>query len=418
MRKTNLKAAAYLVWMFLIMSCEGLEKVSHENLSNQTLGKLTKRGVTQHVNNLGEVLYALSEDRSWMTDDILNRLHQHAVKLSELNIKLPITSLEIEEEEGAVQYELVLESYFPRRFEDEHQLLSASGIHDFRMALDPDRFYWIKGRDEMTNGVPEIKVVSFLSKADDNSVLKEDFVFDKNKEALLNEPIFFIDLKETGSKDAYSAKTSGQAVAGTYICLAAFTLKYSQESGNEEIEIYESDGPDPYNNPYNSSTPWIMDGEQHMDALLRSRVFWDVNRVDHGIYGNPNDPNGWIALRNLSGGITYRLQVIEDDISIGTARFNSSNPSQGTQLRYETVSNYDMGSNSVISYILTAFQFLRTTDSNPDDIFVESGVMNINLSNLNERVSANGNGQYFDTDKSPGTDLAHCNYHLARLNTN
>lgn len=409
----------WLVSLFLIVgltSCDPDKMTTASPPSN--VGNLTKKSVMPYVNDLAAIMAELAKDRSWLTEDIIKKANKRAVRLDELNKKLPRTNLVLKENHEDVNYSLVLDLYVPDHLEKQGGL-SKEDFQKIRIALDPDQFYLPSNHREATSGIPSITALSYASPRAGEAV-EEAFRFHKNRDGDYDEPIFFLDLRDPGAYtnlapcEDCNPGGGGSGPSGTFICLAAYTLKFSQESGDEEIEIFESDGPDAYSHPFNYTTPWIMDGATRLDALQRARQFWDVNKVSHGRYGDPNNVNGWIAMKNLNTEIDFRLATVENDKQTGALRLEYGLSSGGTQLYSTTMDYYNIDANNVTTNVLSQFQYVYT-DEHPDDIHWSSGVRKINFNALTSRIV---NGSYFNTDSSPGTDLQHCDYYFGRLDVN
>lgn len=288
----------------------------------------------------------------------------------------------------------------------------------FRVALDPDCYYMPEEvenalENEIT-GLPAIEIPSFYYDGVSSEGALENFVVGVDEQ--YNEPVFLLNVADDES-NATLGKVSGNPeseISGTFLTLLGATLRYKWDEGNEEFEVYLSNGGHPTMSPYLSTTPNMFNDGSRFDASGRTRQFANIERVA--------DPNGgWkftsmqqpVALKELTN-TDFRLIAIESDAKSGNTDgyYNRANDNPGDIIDI-AVDAYDMYDNYIKTDETHSFTVSANTSLN-DDRYTKSAVRSINLDNLTTRLNGRA---YMETDEAEGGpgELVHVNWRLSKI---
>lgn len=325
----------------------------------------------------------LASDNAWLTDEVIQKLESRAVVLEEIpNVKGTSASKLSRLSSGGTDYEVIAELHATTGSMGK----KLSGSAPYRVALDPDKYYFPEEIEEETlDELPEISVPTFYF--DGQSATPREEVVTIGARTQLNEPLITLTVREEEESGETLTKASAP-IPGTYLGLASLTLKTKRDNSNEEFEMYFSNGHHVSNDPFLGRSAFKFNGNDYADAANVTKNFPDVNTYQ--VYTNDG-----IALRALDGPSAvykWRLIGIEDDNYAGKyARIDYND--YPDHIVYTPIDYYDMEDGGIEASQNTAFRLDSYSTSN-DDRYIKSGVMNIDLTNLTTRLA----GQtYFDT---------------------
>ncbi|MBL7959728.1 hypothetical protein JNL27_05745, partial [bacterium] len=299
------------LFLVLLTSCE--DKKENGTFNGKPV--LTKEEAVKALNTLA---FDLASDRNWTTLNNLEILQKTPIKANELPVKsaTPMSFYLKDSGDELTEYNVVIELNGPHNLE---KLKKSSGNDVYRVALDPDQFYLPEDpSEEDWTSRPTLQLPTYYYAGDETNPVEETITFGSG--ITQAEPIFFVTLIETSDGTAHKSAV----IPGAYLAFFGLDLRYDTDDGNEEFELFLSNGPNVLTNPFNPSTIHMFNGSASDDASGLTRNYPDINYI----------ANGWnvdtaqsIALRVFDGA-TFRLTPIEDDYSAGNYCRNGLNVGQ------------------------------------------------------------------------------------------
>ena len=361
--------AVIMIWS---SGCE--EKKDAFSINNTVISR------TESMPVLDKIAYDLASDRSWMSENIVQKLENDRFNIPVIKD----TQTELSKNGESTEYVVVVER------DERHSPALSKSLNGgaYRVALDPDQFYFpINIEEENLDKMPVIEIPTYYYDGTGSNPVAETISF--SPDVLLNEPIYFVTLKEkTGESLSKTAVTPG-----TYVSYVGSYLRRKTDAGNEEFQMMFSDGPHVINEPFTNTDLFRMfNGNSYADAAGQTRTYPDINNI--AWYAAQQT----ITLRRISGNdvpTAFRFIGIEDDSYEG--QYNRADGTSSTV----AISYYDMA-DGILKPDLNSKFIYPLKIGEPDDRYQSSGVMSVNLTNLSNRLSG---GPFINTSDNSSYDV-------------